>query len=130
MMNAGLNHSSPDADQIVHQMQLARSAGREQIAELHVEAKRLLDWKEYVRSMPILTVAAASLFGYGVVRNAALVFQRTNSPALNVDNAISSTKTLQSTLTASLSTLAMSILSNAVRSYLRKLTQSRNLDGD
>jgi hypothetical protein len=129
-MTAGPNHASLDAEQIVDQMRLARSAGGEQVVELRMEAKRLFDWSEYVRAMPILSMGAASLIGFSVVSKVTAFIQRSNPPEFKGNRATGNTQSLRATMVASLSTLAMSVVSNAIKSYLGKLTQRKDPDGE
>ena len=67
-----MDASKPESDvnELLARMQKVRASGYSHAGELHGEAKRLVDWKEYVRSRPLTSIAVASLVGFSIVRSA------------------------------------------------------------
>ncbi len=122
-MNVAHSKTEMDADQIIERMRSVRRSGYDHVVELQGEAKRLADWKEYVRAKPILSIAAASLVGFGLVRNAFSVVSKTPpsmlSDALPRDN----TRSIRSTIYSSVATLVTSTVSNAVKTYIKNMLQ-------
>ena len=116
-------HPKTDTDQIIERMRLVRTSGKDHAIDLQGEAKRLLDWKEYVRAKPILSVVSATLLGFGVVRQ--LIFA--SSKPSTIPSTIQSLKLepspLKTTLSSSIAKLASTIVTNAVKTYVANLMQ-------
>lgn len=110
-------------EQIIERMRSVRMSGHDHVVELQGEAKRLVDWKEYVRAKPILSVAAASLVGFGVIRNALFVVSKPPTSMLAMGAPLVDNKSIRSTIGSSIATLATSIVSNAVKTYIANMLQ-------
>ena len=63
-----LKKSISNPDEIVERMRQVRSSGFQRAVQLHDDAGRLFDWKEYARTRPLFSVAVVSMIGFGVVR--------------------------------------------------------------
>ena len=119
-MSAAQSKTEVDVEQIIERMRSVRMSGHDHVVELQGEAKRLVDWKEYVRAKPILSVAVASLVGFGVVRNTLFVVSEPPPSLLAMGAPPVDNKSIRSTIGSSIATLATSIVSNAVRTYIAK----------
>ncbi len=53
---------------IVSRMRELRSTGLKDVNQLHAQVERVTDWREHVRAHPGVTLAAASLLGFALVR--------------------------------------------------------------
>lgn len=54
----------PDGEQLIARMDAIRSSSERHVVRMHAEAERLVDWREHVRSQPLLAVAVASAAGF------------------------------------------------------------------
>ena len=70
--------SAGDVDELLARMQSVRACGYYHAEVLHGEAKRLVDWKEYVRAKPLMSIAVASLVGFSIVRSTLLANSQTS----------------------------------------------------
>jgi len=122
-MSVAQSKTEVDVEQIIERMRSVRLSGHDHVVELQGEAKRLVDWKEYVRAKPLLSVAAASLVGFGVVRNAFFVVSDTPPSMLASGAPLVDSKSIRSTIGSSITTLATSIVSNAVKTYIANMLQ-------
>ena len=129
-MKAALSKAEAEAEQIVERMRSVRAEGYDHVVALQSEAKRLVDWKEYARAKPILFVAAASLLGFGLVRKTAQVVLKPDSRTLIGENSLNDPRSFRSTLTSSMATLATSMVSNAIKSYIANMMQRANSEGN
>ncbi len=122
-------NSDHDAEAIIERMRLVRSAGHDHADELHGEAKRLVDWTEYVRSKPLFSIALASLLGFSIVRSAMRTVSEPYLPIAMARSLPIPTKSIRSTLTTGFISLAMSIANSAVKNYFATLSQRNNSEG-
>ena len=108
---------------------MVRASGYNHAGELHGEAKRLVDWKEYVRSKPLMTVAVASLVGFSVVRSA-LGTNSIASPARqsNITPLVNSRASKSSWKSAAIALVA-NVASTAVKHYLASLIKPTKSEG-
>lgn len=56
-----------NADEILTRMRAVRNEMDEDVVDLMEDAKSLLDWKEYVRRFPLVSLAAAGVVGFVLV---------------------------------------------------------------
>jgi hypothetical protein len=49
---------------VVQRMSIIRSKRVRRVAELHNEAERMTDWREHVKSAPIVAIASSALIGF------------------------------------------------------------------
>tara|TARA_R110002095_G_scaffold196511_1_gene175409 strand:- start:2 stop:376 length:375 start_codon:yes stop_codon:yes gene_type:complete len=107
-----------EPDWLVARMNAIRNEGEVHVSELHDEADRLTDWREYVRANPLASFAIASAVGYSVVSSvsgrgsASKVSRKPSSEAVPADTVASMG------ITSGLMALAGSLASTAVRQYL------------
>jgi len=112
-----------EADALIERMRTVRSAGYSHADEIQEEAKRLIDWKEYVLTKPLTSVAATFLLGFVVVRNLARPAPELAPQDLNANRYPSSNLSLGSTIARGALTLATSVVSSALRKYVSQFTQ-------
>jgi hypothetical protein len=58
-----------ETEQLVSRMNAIRNVSEAHVADLHQQAQRLGDWREYVRAQPVLSVAVAACVGFVLIRN-------------------------------------------------------------
>ena len=124
-MNAEITSSDSDVEALVERMRMVRATGYDHASELHGEAKRLVDWTEYVRAKPFVSIAVASLLGFSIVRSAMRVVCEPSSPVLAAKSSPNATRSIRSTLASGLVTLATSIASSAIKNYFATHAQRR-----
>ncbi len=66
--NAGA-YASPD-DDLVERMNAIRNSSERHVVRMHAEAERLVDWREHVRSQPLVAVGVAAAAGFFLVYRA------------------------------------------------------------
>ncbi len=54
---------APD-DDLIERMNAIRNASERHVVRMHAEAERLVDWREHVRSQPLLAVGVAAAAGF------------------------------------------------------------------
>ena len=116
-------HPKTDTDQIIERMRLVRTSGKDHAIDLQGEAKRLLDWKEYVRAKPILSVVSATLLGFGVVRQLIFASSKPSTTPSTIQSLKLEPSPLKTTLSSSIAKLASTIVTNAVKTYVANLMQ-------
>lgn len=108
---------------LIERMRYVRSAGNLHASELQGEAQRLVDWKEYVLAKPLVSIAAASVFGFALARSTMRAISRTTRSS----NDSQSRPTAESSVLANVASGAMalgtSIASSALKSYFANLVQ-------
>jgi hypothetical protein len=57
-----------DGEYVVRRMEAIRSVSESHVADLRQEAQRMVDWREHVRSKPLLSAAVAVVAGWTLVR--------------------------------------------------------------
>ncbi|HUP78975.1 MAG TPA: hypothetical protein VM260_10500 [Pirellula sp.] len=121
-----------DVNELLARMQKVRASGYNHAGELHGEAKRLVDWKEYVRSKPLLSVAVASLVGFSLVRSAVGTNSHATHARASSNNSLENLNSSQSSQ-SSWKSGAMGFVSNlasiALKHYLTSFLQPRNTEG-
>lgn len=60
--------NNPSAEELRQKMARVRSKQPKRVAEMHAQAERLTDWREYVRSSPQASAAISAAAGFFVVR--------------------------------------------------------------
>lgn len=111
---------SEDGSELIRRMNAIRNASETHVADLHQEAQRLGDWREYVRAHPLLAFAAATMVGFSLTHRSLRP-----QPAASVSDAPSasaaSTRATATAPPASLTAGAMamvgSLASVALRTY-------------
>jgi hypothetical protein len=118
-----------DTDQIMERMRLVRMSGKAHAVDLQGKAKRLIDWKEYVKAKPILSVASVSLLGFGLVRNLMLAASKPSPSSPTRLPTRPETSPLKTTLSSSIANLAITVVTNAVKTYVANLMQNGTTKG-
>ena len=110
-------------DSIIGRMHALRSSGRSHAVELQGEAQRLVDWKEYVLTKPLVSVAAASVLGFAFVRSTmrALTLPKPTGSAVFSDPPTD--RSPKSNFAGGVISLGTSIASSAIKSYFANLIQ-------
>jgi len=57
-----------EAEQLVSRMNAIRNVSEAHVADLHQQAQRLGDWREYVRAQPLVSVTAVACVGFILIR--------------------------------------------------------------
>jgi len=120
-----------DVDELMGRMRAVRASGYDHAGSLHVDAKRLVDWKEYVRSKPLVSIAVASLVGFGVVRS---TFRGTSSSPSSSSSPefypmVTPSSSNQATWKSSLISLATNVATTALKHYFTTLIQRGKTEG-
>jgi hypothetical protein len=119
-----------EVDELIERMRAVRASGYDHAGALHGKAKRLVDWKEYVRSKPLVSVAVASLVGFSVVRG---TFRgsspSTSSSASGLHPAVTPSSSNQATWKRSVISLATNVATTALRHYFSTLIQRGKMEG-
>ena len=127
--------SAGDVDELLARMQSVRACGNYHAEELHVEAKRLVDWKEYVRSQPLISIAVASLVGFSIVRSTLGTNSQSNHPLPCSTTDLEDFKpgqprqSSQSSWKSGAIALVSSVATTAAKYYLVALLQPRRTEG-
>lgn len=53
-----------DEEQLIEQMNAIRNASERHVSQMHLEAERLVDWREHVRAQPLPALAIAVAAGF------------------------------------------------------------------
>jgi len=112
-----------EAELLIRRMRTLRSEGHSHAGEIQEEAKRLVDWKEYVLAKPLTTVAASFLLGFVIVRSFANAKPESLSQRLNSSLLPAASGSLGSTIARGAITLATSVASSALKNYVSQFTQ-------
>ena len=122
-MSSLKGQAETDTDQIIERMRTVRMSGKAHATDLQRKAKRLVDWKEYVKAKPILSVASVSLLGFGLVRNLMVAASKPSPSSPTRQPARSDASPLKTTLSSSVANLAITVVTNAVKTYVANLMQ-------
>lgn len=120
---------SGDVDELLARMQSVRASGHYHAGELHGEANRLVDWKEYVRSKPLMSIAVASLVGFSIVRSTLGTNSSANVPPPGRPAVFENAKSSQSSWKSGAIALVANVASTAIKHYFASLLQSRKTEG-
>lgn len=115
--------NAKEMDLLIERMHAVRSAGHSHVDELQDEAKRLIDWKEYVLTKPLVSVVAASLMGFLIARSTSKAVLEIKPRRTDADSVLNSKASGTPTLAGGFVNLATSIASSAVKSYVAKSLQ-------
>ena len=110
------------ADLLIERMRSVRSAGYSHVHELQREAKRLVDWKEYVLTKPLASVAASSLLGFVIIRSTMRAVTAPK-PQSSDANRNSASVSRDSTFAGSAVNFATSLATSAIKSYVASFLQ-------
>ena len=117
------DQKTEDANLLIERMRSVRSSGRSHAFELQGEAKRLVDWKEYVLTKPLVSVAAASVFGFAIVRSTMRAITKPQARSAPIPSDPLNDRSAKSNFAGGVITLGTSIASSAIRSYFANLIQ-------
>jgi hypothetical protein len=101
--------------EIISRMEAVRAKRRERIADLNEESSRMTDWREHVRSAPLLTFAAS--VAVGALGAAALTGRSTPSTSSTpeIRTATSKKSTVAQAALSTVWSMAMPILTRYVK---------------
>lgn len=120
-----------DVNELLARMQRVRACGYYHAEELHSEAKRLVDWKEYVRSKPLMSIAVASLVGFSIVRSTFGAKTQTMLQLPSRNTVLENSRSCesgQSNWKNGATTLITSIASTAAKYFVMTLLQPQKTD--
>lgn len=115
-------------DELIEQMRAVRASGHDHAGALHGEAKRLVDWKEYVRSKPLVSIAVASLVGFSFVRGA-FRGSSPSSSASKINSVVMRSSPNQVSWKSSVIALATNVATTALKHYFTTLIQRGKAEG-
>lgn len=118
-----------DGDELLSRMQAVRASGYDHAGELHGEARRLVDWKEYVRSKPIMSVAVASVIGFSMIRSTLGMSSQTNPLPSRNTNVLENSTSSQSSWKSGAIALVSNVATTALKHYFASLLQRRSTEG-
>ena len=118
-----------EVDDLIERMRAVRASGYDHAGALHGEAKRLVDWKEYVRSKPLVSIAVASLVGFSVVRSALRGSSPLTSSSLGFSPVTTPSSSNQVTWKNSVISLATNVATTALKHYFTTLIQRGKTEG-
>lgn len=111
---------------LIERMRAIRNSSERHVEHMHLEAERLTDWREHVRSQPILALAAATTLGFLAVQSTTRSDGRpatngkTSQPATDSAGGRAATRaTLASGMMAFAGTMASNLLKQYVSGYVR-----------
>ena len=118
-----------EVDDLIERMRAVRASGYDHAGALHGEAKRLVDWKEYVRSKPLVSIAVASLVGFSVVRSTLRSSSPLTSSSLGFSPVTTPSSSNQVTWKNSVISLATNVATTALKHYFTTLIQRGKTEG-
>lgn len=118
-----------EVDELIERMRAVRASGYDHAGALHGEAKRLVDWKEYVRSKPLVSIAVASLVGFSVVRSTLRGSSPLTSSSLGFSPVTTPSSSNQVTWKNSVIALATNVATTALKHYFTTLIQRGKTEG-
>ena len=117
-----------DIELLIERMNTVRSAGYSHAEQLQGEAKRLVDWREYVLAKPISSVAFASILGFVITRSTMNSTPRPISNPLPLEKSELVNASVPASFAGGVIGLATSIASSAIKSYVANWVQARILE--
>ena len=112
--------SSGDVDSLLERMDNIRSANKTHVADLQLEAGRLVDWREHVRAKPLVSVAVAALVGFSIVN------ARSKSEARPIQSSDNRKSTIKHASVASNAlSIAGSMAGNMIRNYVTNYVRNK-----
>ncbi len=120
-----------EVDEIMERMRAVRASGHDHAGALHGEAKRLVDWKEYVRSKPLISIAVATLVGFSVMRSTfgASSPSTTTSPSTGFQPLVTPSSSNHATWKSSVISMATNLATTALKNYFSTLLQRGKSEG-
>ena len=101
--------------EIIDRMEAVRAKRRERIADLNEESNRMTDWREHVRSAPLLALAASVAAGAVGVASLTGVPRRPTSSATENGSAASTKSTVAHAALSAVWSMAMPVLARYVK---------------
>ncbi len=115
---------------LIERMRAIRNSSERHVAHMHLEAERLTDWREHVRSQPILAVAAAATLGFlAVQRSTHSAGQPAPVPASRQRMSVAGGERVvtQASVTSGVMAFAGSMASNLLKQYVSGLVRKQLL---
>lgn len=120
---SGAAQNTKEADLLIEQMGSVRTAGYAHVHELQKEAKRLVDWKEYVLTKPLASVAVSSLLGFVITRSIMSAATGPKPQSLDAKSSSASLVSRNSTITGEVVSFATSLATSAIKSFVASFLQ-------
>ncbi|MCA9130061.1 MAG: hypothetical protein KDB22_23400 [Planctomycetales bacterium] len=114
-----------DAEEIISQMDRIRNLSESHVAEMHHQAERLADWREHVRSKPLMAVGVAAFLGFLLVKKG---IATEKSPRPSVLEPVTQRASVSSGVMAFFGSMASNALKSYVTHYVRKQFSGGNHD--
>ena len=121
---SGITQNKQEADLLIERMGSVRSAGFSHVNDLQREAKRLVDWKEYVLTKPLVSVALSSLLGFVITRSTMRAAIEPKPQILDAKSSSASIVSRNSTFAGGVANFATSLATSAIKSYATRFLQS------
>lgn len=130
------NNPAADDGDLVEQMGLIRNASEPHVAGMHYQAARVADWREHVRSHPLVAVSTAALTGYVLVSklrslggsNGGSVVESARRQSSTDDDASVAMTSIASGAMAFVGSMASAMLKQYVSGYVRNRIMGANND--
>ena len=121
----GRSSDAPPDDDLIARMNEIRNSSERHVVRMHAEAERLVDWREHVRSHPLMAVGVAAAAGFFMV-------YRSRGTAETKVNEAATRSSIASGAMAFVGTMAGNMLkqyaANYVKGKLAGVHHDRNTD--
>ncbi|MEZ6137600.1 MAG: hypothetical protein R3C53_22155 [Pirellulaceae bacterium] len=125
MQSFAEQHKHTDTESIVSQMHRIRNLTESHVAEMHHQAERLVDWREHVRSKPLVAVGVAAIVGFYLVNKVTGTEKPQESPPLS-----NAPATARASIGSGVMAFFGSMASNAIKSYVTHYVRTQFSGGD
>ena len=111
-------------ESLIEQMNRIRNVSEIHVADMHHEAGRLVDWREHVRSRPLVSVAAAVMVGFSLIH-------RSRSSNTHTDRKLDAggSTPVQASVATGVMSFAGALVSSMVKNYVLNYVRQQ-LHGD
>ncbi len=116
-----LHPAQQHEDELIERMRAIRNCSEKHVAHMHLEAERLTDWREHVRSQPMLAVAAAATVGFLAVQRTGNADRRPATAATTsqqISDSQGEQLATRTSLASGIMAFAGSMASNLLKQYV------------
>lgn len=119
-----------DGEVLIERMNDIRNLSEQHVSALHHEAHRVTDWREHVRSKPLIAVAAAAVVGYSLFSGArgSKKHSTTNTTDEERDDEVVAKTSVASGMMAFVGSLASAAVRSYATNYFRRQFQGSSHD--
>lgn len=109
-----------EEQELIDRMNAIRNASERNVAAMHHEAQRLVDWREHVRAQPLLAMAAATAVGF-VIAHRSPRKTAVEKPKVDQSSAdeVTAKASVASGVMAFVGSMASSMLKQYISGYVR-----------